>query len=113
MVGLRCIESNKLKINVEDKKAIAKQKAEEEAKRKAEEEAQKKAEEERLAAEKAEQERIAAEQAATQPQEPIVWIPASGSKYHSNSSCSNMNNPTQVTLSEAQNMGLTPCKKCY
>lgn len=107
------IESNKLKINVEDKEAIAKQKAEEEAERKAEEEAQKKAEEERLAAEKAEQERIAAEQAAAQPQEPMVWIPASGSKYHSNSSCSNMNNPTQVTLSEAQNMGLTPCQKCY
>lgn len=72
-----------------------------------------KAEQERLAAEQAEQERIAAEQAATQPQEPMVWIPASGSKYHSSSSCSGMNNPTQVTLSEAQNMGYEPCKRCH
>ena len=111
------IESNKLKINVEDKEAIAKQKAKEEA--------QKKAEEERIKAEQEEAERIAAEQAAaqaeaeaqaqaaTQPQEPMVWIPASGGKYHSSSSCSGMNNPTQVPLSEAQNMGLTPCQKCY
>lgn len=89
------IKSNKVKIKVEDKEAIAKQRAEKEAQK------------------KAEQERIAAAQAAAQPQEPMVWIPASGSKYHSNSSCSGMNNPTQVTLSEAQNMGYEPCKRCY
>lgn len=47
------------------------------------------------------------------PQEEMVWIPASGSKYHSNSSCSGMNNPTQVTLSEAEAMGYTPCKRCH
>ena len=48
-----------------------------------------------------------------QPQEQMVWIPESGSKYHSNSSCSGMNNPTQVTISEAKAAGYTACKKCY
>lgn len=42
-----------------------------------------------------------------------VWIPNSGSKYHSNSSCSNMSNPRKVTLAQAQQMGYTPCKKCH
>lgn len=45
-----------------------------------------------------------------QPQEQMVWVSQSGSKYHSNSSCSNMKNPTQITISEAQNQGLEPCK---
>lgn len=48
-----------------------------------------------------------------QPQEQMVWIPESGSKYHSKSTCSGMSNPTQVTISEAQSMGYTACKKCY
>lgn len=43
----------------------------------------------------------------------MVWLPESGTKYHSNSSCSNMNNPRQVTLDEAVNAGYEPCKKCY
>ena len=47
------------------------------------------------------------------PIEAMVWIPASGSKYHRNSSCSNMKNPSQVTKSRAIEMGYTPCKKCY
>ena len=47
------------------------------------------------------------------PSEPMVWIPYSGSKYHRTSSCSGMKGPTQVTLSEAQQRGYTPCKKCY
>lgn len=45
--------------------------------------------------------------------EEMVWIPASGSKYHSRSSCSGMNDPTQVTISEAQSRGYTACKKCH
>ena len=45
--------------------------------------------------------------------EPLVWIPNSGKKYHSNSGCSNMKNPTQVTRSQAETMGYTPCSKCY
>lgn len=44
--------------------------------------------------------------------EPLVWIPKSGSKYHSKSTCSNMKNPLQVTLSEAKDGGYEPCKKC-
>ena len=43
----------------------------------------------------------------------MVWIPKSGKKYHSNPSCSNMKNPSQVTQSEAVSMGKTPCSKCY
>lgn len=43
----------------------------------------------------------------------MVWIPKSGSKYHSRSSCSNMKNPTQVSRSEAIRRGYEPCKKCY
>lgn len=45
--------------------------------------------------------------------ETTVWISNSGSKYHSKSSCSNMQNPTQVTIEEAQAMGYEACKKCY
>ena len=42
-----------------------------------------------------------------------VWIPQSGSKYHSKSSCSNMKNPTKVTKEEAEDMGYEPCKRCH
>lgn len=51
--------------------------------------------------------------AQPQQQEVMVWISTTGSKYHSRSSCSNMKNPSQVTLEQAQALGLTPCKKCY
>ena len=43
----------------------------------------------------------------------MVWIPNSGSKYHSYSGCSNMRNPSQVTKSQAEARGYTPCKKCW
>lgn len=43
----------------------------------------------------------------------MVWIPRTGSKYHSRSGCSNMKNPSQVTKEEAVRMGYEPCKKCY
>ena len=43
----------------------------------------------------------------------MVWIPQSGSKYHSRSGCSNMKNPTKVTLDEAQSLGYTACKRCH
>lgn len=42
-----------------------------------------------------------------------VWISQSGSKYHSDPSCSGMKNPSQLSLSEAQSRGYTPCKRCY
>ena len=44
--------------------------------------------------------------------EDMVWIPQSGSKYHSTSSCSNMKNPSQVSEKEAIDMGYEPCKRC-
>lgn len=47
------------------------------------------------------------------PGETMVWIPSSGSKYHSHSGCSNMKNPTQVTESQAEARGFTPCKRCW
>ena len=43
----------------------------------------------------------------------MVWVPKSGKKYHRSSSCSNMKNPSQVTLEKAQSLGYTPCSKCY
>ena len=43
----------------------------------------------------------------------MVWIPNSGSKYHSRSGCSNMKNPRQITKQEAENEGYEPCKKCW
>lgn len=43
----------------------------------------------------------------------MVWIPNSGTKYHNDSSCSNMNSPREVPREEAEQMGYTPCKKCY
>ncbi len=43
----------------------------------------------------------------------LVWIPNSGSKYHSYSGCSGMINPSQVSRSQAEAMGYTPCSKCY
>ncbi len=49
----------------------------------------------------------------TEKQEQMVWIPNSGSKYHSRSSCSNMKNPTQVTISRAKQLGYEACKKCW
>lgn len=42
-----------------------------------------------------------------------VWIPQSGSKYHRQSDCSGMQNPTMITLDEALQNNLTPCKKCH
>lgn len=113
------VDSNKLTFSIEDKAAIAKAKAEADAQ--AQKEAEEKARVEQEAAEKAAAEQAAAQAQAEQeaaaqtqqPQEQMVWVSQSGSKYHSNSSCSNMKNPTQITISEAQNQGLEPCKKCY
>ncbi len=54
-----------------------------------------------------------AETEQPQSQETMVWIPKSGSKYHSDPECSNMKDPSQVSLSQAESMGYTPCKKCW
>lgn len=43
----------------------------------------------------------------------MVWITAKGKRYHSNSSCSNMIDPEEISLSDAEDMGYTPCQKCH
>lgn len=43
----------------------------------------------------------------------MVWIPKTGSKYHSRANCCGMKNPKQVTKSEAQTQGYTPCSNCH
>ena len=44
-----------------------------------------------------------------------VWVSATGSKYHNEPDCGNMNpdNARQMTRAEAEAMGLEACKKCY
>jgi len=46
--------------------------------------------------------------------ETMVWIPTNGGKkYHTHAGCSNMEDPEQVTQSEAESRGFTPCKRCH
>ena len=46
--------------------------------------------------------------------ETMVWIPTNGgTKYHTHAGCSNMKDPEQVTQSEAESRGFTPCKRCH
>lgn len=124
-----------------EEKRLAEEKAAKEAeeKRLAEEQAAKEAEEKRLAeeAERQSQAEQHAEQARVEQNNGIsfnggggnaandtpasssgggsgeVWIPRTGSKYHNKNSCSNMKNPSSVSLEYAQSHGYEPCKKCY
>lgn len=41
-----------------------------------------------------------------------VFISGSGTRYHANETCSNMVNPTEITLIEAKDQGYTACKRC-
>ena len=62
------------------------------------------------------QEEPVAEQNQVQEAEPtgeMVWITSGGERYHRDSSCSNMKNPREVTIDEAEALGKTPCQKCY
>lgn len=43
----------------------------------------------------------------------MVWVSKTGSKYHKKSSCSNMKNPSKVSLETAKSRGLTKCKICW
>lgn len=110
------VESIPVTITVKD--AAAEQAAQEQAAQ--EEPAQEEATEE--ATEVAEEQPTQATQGETEQEEPVqeqeeqeemVWIPASGSKYHSDPTCSGMNNPTKVTKEEAESAGYEPCKRCY
>lgn len=70
----------------------------------------------RIAAEQAEAARIAQEQAAQQQNTgQMVWISATGSKYHSIPNCGRMNpaNAYQMSLSDAQANGYGRCSKCH
>ena len=50
---------------------------------------------------------------ATQDKNTTVWVSKNGGKvYHFDQGCSGMKNPVQMTLGEAQEKGLNPCKKC-
>lgn len=43
----------------------------------------------------------------------LVWISKTGKRYHLNPDCSNMKNPLQITIEEAEIRDYIPCKKCY
>lgn len=44
----------------------------------------------------------------------LVWVPTNGGKkYHSKSTCSNMEEPMHVTKQHAEENGYTACKRCY
>ena len=49
----------------------------------------------------------------TKEKSETVWIPQSGKKYHSRASCSNMKNPSEVSIEYAISLGYTACSKCY
>ena len=53
--------------------------------------------------------------AAAEPQGQMVWIASSGNgtKYHNDPGCSNMKNPLEISITDAQARGYEPCKKCY
>lgn len=97
------IESNSLTFNVEDKAAIA---AEAEAAGQAGLEAQQTTEEPNQSD---------VVQQTQEPQEEMVWISATGSKYHSRPDCGQMDPSTswQLSVSEAEAQGYDPCKKCH
>lgn len=60
-------------------------------------------------------ESYAAETDTSDTQERMVWISATGSKYHSIPDCGNMNpnKATQETESQALSQGYEACKKCW
>lgn len=73
---------------------------------------------EQAAAQQAEQERIAQEQANANPQldtEGMVWVTETGKRYHNTNNCGNTNSSAayQISLSEAQQKNMQPCKNCY
>lgn len=52
---------------------------------------------------------------AAQPAGDMVWLSASGEKYHKKNNCGSMNpaKARQVSISEAKARGIAPCKKCF
>ena len=129
------------KEKAEEQARIAREEAEEQAKRE-QEEAERIAQEQ-AKREQEEAERIAQEQAnssvystsasvneTVQSEDPgtqetytvqetpttrMVWISATGSKYHSKNDCGSMNpsNATQISLDDANARGMSPCSRCH
>lgn len=98
------IKSNKVGIKIEDKKAIAKKKAEEE-RIAAEKAAAEQAEQERIAAEQAaaEESRITNEQQAQSTEETVYWV-SEGEVYHSSQNCRTLKRSSNIqsgTISES------------
>lgn len=104
-------EKNKAKVEEEERKRQEEERKNQEEQLKIQQEQQAKEEQERQAQ---------AEQAAqvnnnvdtNNNQEQLVWVTATGSKYHSKPNCGNSKTSTQVSLSEAQSRGLDACKNC-
>lgn len=135
------VSSNKIKITVVDKekqkkleeeKKQAELKKQEEEKRKLEE--QRKKEEQEKAEAAAQQQNQSSTQNNSQSNNDssqstnnvvntppvqnnsnVVYITGSGNgtKYHSNPNCSRMKNPIEISVSDAQARGYSPCSKCY
>ena len=61
------------------------------------------------------QEPVVEEPAYSAPQTDMVWLSATGSKYHSVNDCGRMNPNTarQITLAEAEASGYERCSKCW
>ncbi len=55
------------------------------------------------------------EEEQQQPTGEMVWLSATGEKYHSINNCGRMNpdKARQVTLEDAKNQGFEPCSKCH
>ncbi|EUJ22828.1 hypothetical protein PGRAN_11481 [Listeria grandensis FSL F6-0971] len=98
----------------EENARIAEENRKAEAKRIADQQAAAQKAREAAAQKEAEQRRQAAtEQQPADNQGEMVYITATGKRYHFNQNCRGLNNSngeTQVTLSDAQSRGLTKCK---
>ena len=55
----------------------------------------------------------ASSEVTTEKKEQMVWICSEGKKYHKSSTCSSMDSPWKVTVSDAEGLGYAPCKRCY
>lgn len=53
--------------------------------------------------------------AISEEYEQNVWISATGSKYHATSECGsgNPNKATEISVSDAEEQGYSPCKRCF
>lgn len=49
---------------------------------------------------------------SSEKEEVLVWVDDTAARYHKKNGCG-MNNAYQVTLEEAEEMGKTPCGRCY